>query len=124
VRSLGSPLPGLEEMLAEPKREYPEFPVALSHLMMLTPAEAVDQLGQREQALAALHAGLEAGLAATEGLPRVLNLESEYVAATSAAQLAWLRSVIADLRAGRLAWSEQELLATALGDAQAAQSGK
>jgi DNA-binding PadR family transcriptional regulator len=111
----------LEEMLAQPKREYPEFPVALSHLMMLTPAEALDQLERREQALAALHAGLEVGLAATEGLPRVLNLESEYVAATSAAQLAWLRSVIADLRAGRLAWSEQELLATALGDAQAAQ---
>jgi DNA-binding PadR family transcriptional regulator len=114
----------LEEMLAEPKREYPEFPVALSHLMMLTPAEAIDQLEQREQALAALHAGLEAGLAATEGLPRVLNLEAEYVTATSAAQLAWLRSVLADLRAGRLAWSDQELLATALGDARTAQAGK
>ena len=67
--------------------------------MMLTPAEAIDQLEHREQALAALHAGIEADLAATEGLPRVLNLESEYVAATSAAQLTWLRSVIADLRA-------------------------
>jgi hypothetical protein len=43
--------------------------------------------------------------------------------ATSAAQLAWLRAVIADLRSGRLAWSEQELLATALGDAQAAHDG-
>ena len=111
----------LEEMLAAPKREYPEFPVALSHLMMLTPAEAADQLERREQALAALHAGLEAGLAAAAGLPRVLMLESEYVAATSAAQLAWLRSVIADLRAGQLAWSEEELFATASGDAQAAQ---
>jgi DNA-binding PadR family transcriptional regulator len=114
----------LEEMLAQPKREYPEFPVALSHLMMLTPAEALDQLERREQALAALHAGLEAGLAATAGLPRVLMLESEYVAATSAAQLAWVRAVMADLREGRLAWSEQELLATALGDAQAAQTGQ
>jgi len=113
----------LEEMLAEPKREYPEFPVALSHLMMLTPAEALDQLERREQALAALHAGLEAGLAATAGLPRVLVLESEYVAATSAAQLAWLRAVIADLRSGRLAWTEQELISTASGDAQAAQDG-
>ena len=111
----------LEEMLAEPKREYPEFPVALSHLMMLTPAEALDQLARREQALAALQAGLEAGLAAAAGLPRVLMLESEYVAATSAAQLAWLRSVIADLRSGELAWSEEELFATARGDAQAAQ---
>jgi DNA-binding PadR family transcriptional regulator len=114
----------LEEMLAEPKREYPEFPAALSHLMMLTPAEALDQLERREQALTALHAGLEAGLAATAGLPRVLLLESEYVAATSAAQLAWLRSVIADLRAGRLAWSDEELMATAGADAQAAQGGE
>jgi hypothetical protein len=110
-------------MLAEPKREYPEFPAALSHLLMLTPAEALEQLERREQALAALHAGLEAGLAATAGLPRVLMLESEYVAATSAAQLSWLRSVIADLRSGRLAWSDQELLAMARGDAQAAQKG-
>jgi DNA-binding PadR family transcriptional regulator len=114
----------LEDMLAEPKREYPEFPVALSHLMMLTPSEALDLMERREQALAALHADLEAGLAATAGLPRVLTVESEYVAATSAAQLAWLRSVIADLRSGRLAWSEQELLGTALGDAQAAQTGQ
>jgi len=114
----------LEEMLASPKREYPEFPVALSHLMMLTPPEALDQLERRQQAVAALHAGLEAGLAATAGLPRVLALESEYMVATSAAQLNWLRSVIADLRSGRLAWSEQELLATALGDAQAAQDGR
>ena len=57
-------------------------------------------------------------------LPRVLNLESEYVAATSAAQLSWLRSVITDLRAGRLAWSERELLGMALGDAQVAQQGQ
>ncbi len=97
----------LEEMLTAPKREYPEFPAALSHLMMLTPAEALDRLERRERALAAMHAGLEAGLAAAEGLPRVLILESEYVAATCAAQLAWLRSVIADLRTGRLAWSDQ-----------------
>ena len=114
----------LQEMLAEPVREYPQFPAALSHVMMLTPDEALDQLERRERALAALHAGLEAGLAATAVLPRVLTLESEYVAATSAAQLAWLRSVIADLRSGQLAWTEQELLATALGDAQAANNGQ
>jgi DNA-binding PadR family transcriptional regulator len=114
----------LTEMLSEPKREYPEFPAALSHLMMLTPAEALDQLARRERALAALQAGLEAGLAAGAGLPRVLMLESEYVAATSAAQLAWLRSVIADLRSGELTWSEAELFATASGDAQAAQGGQ
>ena len=31
----------LEEMLAVPRHEFPEFPVALSHVMMLTPKEAL-----------------------------------------------------------------------------------
>lgn len=45
-------------------------------------------------------------------------LESEYVLATATAQLSWLRSVIQDLRAGTLAWSEGEL--RELGQASAA----
>lgn len=31
----------LEEMLAVPKQEFPEFPAALSHVMMLTPGETL-----------------------------------------------------------------------------------
>lgn len=113
----------LEQMLAEPKQEFPEFPAALSHVLMLTPAEALDLLEQRAHRLAALHGGLEAGLAATAEMPRVLALESEYLAATSAAQLAWLRSVIEDLRSGRLSWSEDELRALAMSHAQSAALG-
>lgn len=99
----------LEEMLAVPRPEFPEFPVALSHILMLTPQEALPLLERREAELSAIHVGLEAGMAAGTDLPRVMMLESEYVLATATAQLSWLRSVIEDLRAGTLAWSEGEL---------------
>lgn len=108
----------LEEMLAVPRPEFPEFPVALSHILMLTPQEALPLLERREAELSAIHVGLEAGMAAGAGLPRVVMLESEYVLATATAQLSWLRSVIQDLRAGTLAWSEGEL--RELGQASAA----
>jgi DNA-binding PadR family transcriptional regulator len=101
----------LEEMLAIPKHDFPEFPVALSHVMMLTPEEALALLERREKLLSAMHQGLAAGLAATSGMPRVISLEAEYVLATATAQLAWVRSVTDDLRAGRLSWTEDELKA-------------
>lgn len=99
----------LAEMLAVPKPEFPEFPAALSHIMMLTPEEAVPLLERRETALAAIHQGLEAGLAAAKDLPRVLMLESEYLLATATTQRDWIRSVIEDLREGKLSWSAAEL---------------
>ncbi len=99
----------LEEMLAVPKQEFPEFPAALSHILMLTPQQALPLLEQREAALTAIRQGMEAGIAFAPDLPRVVTLESEYVLATATAQLSWVRSVIADLRAGRLTWSQGEL---------------
>ena len=99
----------LAEMLAVPKPEFPEFPAALSHAMMMSPQQALPLLEQREKALAAIHQGLEAGMAAAAGLPRVVMLESEYVLATATTQLNWIRSVIEDLRAGKLSWSDEEL---------------
>jgi DNA-binding PadR family transcriptional regulator len=101
----------LEEMLAVPKPDFPEFPVALSHVMMLTPQEALALLERRETLLSAMHQGLEAGLASTAGMPRVISLEAEYVLATATAQLAWVRSIIDDLRTGRLSWTEEGLKA-------------
>jgi DNA-binding PadR family transcriptional regulator len=101
----------LEEMLTVPRNDFPEFPVALSHVMMLTPKEALALLERRETLLAAMHQGLAAGLASTAGMPRVISLEAEYVLATATAQLAWIRSVVDDLRTGRLSWTEDELRA-------------
>lgn len=101
----------LEEMLAVPRHEFPEFPAALSHVVMLAPQETLGLLERRETLLAAMHQGLAAGLASTAGMPRVISLEAEYVLATATAQLAWVRSVIDDLRTGRLSWTEEELTA-------------
>ncbi|NUS10752.1 MAG: PadR family transcriptional regulator [Streptomyces sp.] len=103
----------LEDMLAVPKQEFPDFPAALSHLMMLAPDEALRVLERREERLAAAQAGLDAGLAAGAHLPRVLMLEAEYVHAVAATQLAWVRATIADLRDGSLTWSHAELAAMA-----------
>jgi DNA-binding PadR family transcriptional regulator len=99
----------LEEMLAVPKQEFPDFPVALSHVLMLEPAEALPLLERREAQLSAALQGADTA----EFLPRVVTLESEYVLKTAQAQLDWIREVIADLRSGRLTWSMEELAAIA-----------
>jgi DNA-binding PadR family transcriptional regulator len=105
----------LEEMLAEPKQEFPQFPAALSNLLMLMPDEAQQVLEQRADALEATLAELRSGLAeeAASGLPRVAMLESEYLAVVTEAELSWVRSVIEDLRANRLSWSAASLQAVA-----------
>ncbi|MQY11624.1 hypothetical protein SRB5_17430 [Streptomyces sp. RB5] len=102
----------LAQMLAEPKQEFPEFPAALSHLLMLTPEELLGVLGQRVKALEETVAELGASLAEEErhGLPRVTMLETEYLKVVTTAELNWLRSVTEDLRAGRLEWTYDSLV--------------
>ena len=105
----------LEEMLAEPRREYPEFPAALSHVLMLEPAELADVLDRRAQRLSSALAAFEANATAEaeQGLPRIAALEAEYQRAVLEAEASWVQSVIADLRSGKLTWSREELLAFA-----------
>jgi DNA-binding PadR family transcriptional regulator len=103
----------LDTMLSTPKQEYPEFPAALSLLTMLAPEAIADALTRRA-------AALEAAVAAhqrPEGLPRILTMDSDYLLAITTAELAWVRGTLADLAAGRLAWTEDELAALA-GDDQ------
>jgi DNA-binding PadR family transcriptional regulator len=105
----------LLEMLELPKQEFPQFPAALSHLLLLTPQEITDALEKRAGLLEGELAGLEEALdgEAGPGLPRITMLESEYLRAVTAAELAWVRSVAEDLRTGGLAWSAAELMALA-----------
>jgi len=103
----------LHEMLAEPKQEFPQFPAALSFVLMLAPREALAVLEQRAAVLTASLAELEKNL--TEqlevyGLPRVTMLEDEYLRAMTAAELDWIRAVSDDLRSGRLSWTLEELI--------------
>ena len=104
---------GLEEMLAVPKREFPQFPAAMSHLLMLSPSQISDALERRRHALTAMLAGLDAGLTveATRELPRIATLESERLRAVTAAEANWVGSVIDDLRSSRVSWSPEQLIA-------------
>ncbi|MFH8731680.1 hypothetical protein [Streptomyces sp. NPDC017964] len=101
----------LEEMLSAPKQEFPEFPAALSNLLLLTPRDMADVLDQRADALAEKLDGLESALAeqTEQGLPRITSLETEYLRAVTAAELEWVRAVVEDLRSGGLSWSRERL---------------
>ena len=54
----------LDEMLAVPKAEFPQFPAALSHALMLAPHELLDALERRLTSVSATLEALDAGLAA------------------------------------------------------------
>jgi DNA-binding PadR family transcriptional regulator len=111
----------LREMLRTTGAEYPEFIVAVSMLFGLDPVDSRWQLEVRAEGLAAQLAETEAAVAsAPEGLPRLFMLEEEYRRTLLEAELAWVRSVIDDMRAGRLTWSEQWLreIATAFDSPQ------
>ncbi|MFJ8010836.1 PadR family transcriptional regulator [Streptomyces fagopyri] len=110
----------LEEMLSAPKQEFPEFPAALSNLLLLTPEEMTAVLQRRSDALAEQLDGLQAAMAAEaeRGLPRITRLETEYLRAVTAAELEWVRAVVEDLRAGGLSWSKEQLDAVAAGSVE------
>ena len=100
----------LREMLRGTEGEYPEFIAALSILFGLEPQEAQAELELRAEQLAATLAETESVLTdGPAGLPRLFLLEEEYRQALLRAELGWLDGVIADLREGRLAWSEEWL---------------
>jgi DNA-binding PadR family transcriptional regulator len=99
----------LREMLRTRGGEYPEFIAAVSILFGLAPEDARAQLEQRAESLAAELADTEAQLEGNPGLPRLFLLEEEYRQAVLQAELSWLHGVIADLKNGRLTWSEEWL---------------
>lgn len=102
----------LAEMLASGDREYPEFPAALSFLMLLTPDEARRLLNRRRDQVTARAAELEAALAETDAMPDfppVAVVEMRYLHAMTAAELAWLSQTIDDLTNKRLDWEAAQL---------------
>jgi DNA-binding PadR family transcriptional regulator len=100
----------LREMLSTAGGDYPEFIAALSILFGLPPEDAREQLELRAERLEAELADTEREVAgAPPGLPRLFLLEEEYRQTMLRAELDWLRGVIADIREGRLDWSEQWL---------------
>ncbi|MFD6159158.1 PadR family transcriptional regulator [Nocardia sp. NPDC060256] len=103
----------LAEMIAIPRNEYPDFPAALSLLMLLGPDSARTELARRAKTLREQLTEMDADaeqMAAME-LPRVVMLEDEYLRAVTEAELRWLDGVVGDLAAGTLTWSWDSLAA-------------
>ena len=94
----------LAELLAVPVKEYLQYEAALSLIGALPPDEALPLLRQRCDALevridslAAVHEG-----AAKRGLPRLFEIEGEYVLALARAELAYTRELADDIEAGTI----------------------
>ena len=101
----------LEAMIAVPSNEYPEFPAALAFLPLLTPREARHQLEARAAALEQLldRTRIATKAARDAGLPRLFLIEDEYKQAMQRAELVWVRSLIGDLRSGKITWNAKWL---------------
>jgi DNA-binding PadR family transcriptional regulator len=100
----------LTEMLAAPRREFPQFPAALSFAMLLTPQAAEAALARRAEVLRGRLAELEEDVSRYSArLPRVVLLDDEYRRTMTAAELTWITGLIGELRSGELTWSEDQL---------------
>ena len=97
----------LTEIVATPRNEFPEFPAALSFLMLLDPQTAISLFEERRDHLTQRVAELDAELTSQyDGapVPRVVLLETEYARAVVEAESRWLIAVLDDLRSGALTW--------------------
>ena len=106
----------MREALAMPERTFPEFPAVLSFMVLLPADEVADELERRAARLRAEVAELEGVLAAAP-VPRLFLVEDEYRLALLRAELGWVSSVIEDLRAGRLTWTDEWVRKLAAGEA-------
>jgi len=95
----------LREMVSTPDQDYPEFPAAVSLLPLLTPEDALDQMQRREVRLTEQIAQIDHEMQASDDLPRLFLLESEYLRTVLGAELRWVESIIIDLRRGVLTWN-------------------
>lgn len=104
----------LEEMVSTPRNEFPEFPGALSFLMLLGPEGAAASLEKRASALRAAVTGMDAAEEQyPAGIPRVALIEAEYQRAITEAELAWVNGVLEELRTGTLTWTAADFAGAA-----------
>jgi DNA-binding PadR family transcriptional regulator len=104
----------LAEMVSTPRNEFPEFPAALSFLMLLGPSGAALNLARRAERLRGTVATLDETLQRySQALPRVTLLETEYQHAMAAAELGWAERILDELRTGALTWSDTDLASAA-----------
>ena len=96
----------LDRQVREPRREFPEFLGAVSHLGVLGPERAAEALTERAGRLGALIAGGQRRLdeALARDVPRLFVIEAEYALALLRAERGWVLAVADDITSGRLAW--------------------
>lgn len=97
------------EMLSAPRRDFPEFTAALAYLPVISPEEALGALQARLAGRRAELERLRGDLAGAAHLPRLVLVEGEYLRAHLETDVAWIASLVEDLRSGRLAWDTEEL---------------
>ena len=100
----------MRELLSATTKDFPHLLQALSVLPVLEADDARLQLEKRVLDLEGEIASLTATMRRLESvLPRLFQLEGEYALALRQAELAWVESLIEDMRSGRLTWTHAEL---------------
>jgi DNA-binding PadR family transcriptional regulator len=96
----------LDRQVREPRKEFPEFLGAVSHLGVLGPERAAGALAERAGRLAALIAGDQRRLdeALARNVPRLFVIEAEYALAMLRAERDWVLALAGEVTSGRLAW--------------------
>ena len=103
----------LHELLAKRVHEPSQFLAAIGNISRLTPAEALEALDSRLLELETALAGMAEGFRTlSTRVERVVLLELEYTRAQQQAEMQWVRSLVDDLRQGRLTWDFAELTRT------------
>ena len=104
----------LAETVSTPRNEFPEFPAALSFLMLLGPQGAARNLEKRAERLEATVAALDESLESfSRTIPRITLIETEFQRAVAAAELEWVHEVLDDLQTGTLSWTEADFASAA-----------
>jgi DNA-binding PadR family transcriptional regulator len=99
----------IREMLTTVGADFPDFPAAVSMLVLLTPADAKKHFEIRADAVRNELQKLEAEKRVAGDLPRLFLLEDAYRTALLNAEFAWLQAAIADFSNGSLNWNEKWL---------------
>jgi len=102
----------LNDLLGRPIVEHRAFNVAIGLICYLDQDRAMAALAARCVALQAELAALDEALHALQEqlhLPRLVLLEEEHAKALREAELRWVRSIIDDIREGKLTWNEEIL---------------
>lgn len=96
----------LDELVRIPTKEFPRFVSGVSYLGALGPERAKQALQERIHRLEEEIAATREALLSTQALnmPRLFNIEVEYVACIREAELEWVRRIVHDIESGELPW--------------------